>query len=615
MSADGPAPSDRPSSGGTPASPPPSRGGIRWLPAVAAPALAAAFAASIFFTTASPGAWWGDGLELTAAASVLGIPHPPGYPLYTMLGHLLLRSAGDIDPGRVMTLFSAVLCALGAGLAGGLAHALLRGGDRDDEGWPLPSPVERGPAALMALGVTLCVAFSRTLWEHATFAEVYPLSFVLVVGLTLVVAWPERAGTTPGPGRVLVLGALAGLSALNHYSAAAAAPLVVAATASWGRQRDNAGGYVGLLLVTGLVFLAGYLWIPYRAAANPLLNFGNPDSLGGLLWMLRGGQYAELQALQAGNPSIWAAGATRWLRWWGEQILGPGRESAALVLGGFLAAGAFAGNGLLALRRPAVGWGAVAMIVMTLAFGVFYRIPDIEGYFLPAIPASVLGFAEIVRRSAARPMAPSARLMIGATFGVAAVLSGLGLLRMHLQDVDKSWDRGPEIWANNVFTALPKDALVLTRQGSDSEIYSLWYAQIAQGRRPDVSVYGTGFIFSGWYESYFESAGRPDIPVFATDRPPGTKAEFDVALVGGVIVPNLRERRVFLTYRDPILEEYFAPRPVAKLLPQEYYALTAYKLNPPGPTLYELRRNLQIEPVALARFEELYGSEGGAAVK
>lgn len=613
MSADDPAPTSPPPPGGVPEFVPLRRSSLRWIPAVAAPALAAAFAASIYFATAAPGAWWGDGLELTAAAKVLGIPHPPGYPLYTLLGHLLLRGIENADAGRTMTLFSATLCALGAGLAGGLAYALLRGVSLDEKDGRLPLPVERGPAALVALGVTLSVAFSRTLWEHATFAEVYPLSFVLVVAMTLAVVWPERSGKTPGLGRVILLGALSGLSALNHYSAAAVAPLVVAVVASWGRKRENSGGYVGLLMVTGFVFLAGYLWIPWRAAANPPLNYGNPDSLGGLLWMLKGGQYGEMQALRGGNPSLWADGATRWLSWWGEQVLGPGSETATLALGGLLVAGAVGGNLLLAFQRPAWGWGALAMIAATLAFAVFYRIPDIEGYFLPALPASVIGFAEIVRRSTTRASSPQGRLMISATFGVVVLLAGMGLLRMHMREIDKSWDRGPQIWANGVLDALPEDALVLTRQGSDSEIYALWYAQMVEGRRPDVSVFGTGFIFSGWYKSYFEAQGRPDIPVFATDRPPGTKTEFDIALVGGVIVPNLRERRVFLTYRDPILEEYFAPRPVATLLPREYYERTAYDLNPPGPVLYELRRNLQIEPIAFERFEELYGAADDTA--
>ncbi len=606
MSVNGPGPIEPASAGDTPASTSGSTIGLRLVPVLLAPALAAAFAFSIYVITAAPGAWWGDGLELTAAAKTLGVPHPPGYPLYTLLGHLLLNLFASTDGGRVMTLFSAVLCALGSGLAGGVAYAILRDEPQQVDSTEPRAPVDRGASLLVALGATLCVAFSRTLWEHATFAEVYPLTFFLVTAMALLVVWPGPRGHEPGLSRAVLVALLAGLSTLNHYSAIAAGPLVLFATLSWGRVRSNAGGFIGMLLAIVAICLLGYVWIPFRAAANPPLNFGNADSFGGLIWMLTGGDYGAIQALRSGSASAWSSGAERWLSWWGEQLLGPGRTAVSLVLGAMMILGATIGNLLLAIRRPAWGWGGLALLGATLGFSIFYRIPDIEGYFLPAIPALIMGYAELTRRSIRRTVSPQGRLMIGATVGVLLLTIGLGMLRLHLDKVDKSWDRGPEIWASELLRSLPEDALVLTRQGADSEIYALWYAQMVSGQRPDVSVFGTGFIFSAWYAAYFEAAGRPRIPIFVTDRPPGQKADYDVALIGGIIVPNLRERRVFVTFQDPVLERYFSPRPVSRLLPEEYYERTAYRLNPPGPVLYELRRSLQFEPHAMEKFQERY---------
>ena len=58
----------------------------------------------------------GDSGELTAAAAVLGIPHPSGYPLYVLLGKLFLSvfSLGSV-PFR-MSIFSAVCAAMACGL-------------------------------------------------------------------------------------------------------------------------------------------------------------------------------------------------------------------------------------------------------------------------------------------------------------------------------------------------------------------------------------------------------------------------------------------------------------------------------------------------------------------
>ncbi|MFH0795188.1 MAG: DUF2723 domain-containing protein, partial [bacterium] len=41
-----------------------------------------------YWRTLCPTIYWGDGIELTAVAHVLGTPHPTGYPLFTLLAKL-----------------------------------------------------------------------------------------------------------------------------------------------------------------------------------------------------------------------------------------------------------------------------------------------------------------------------------------------------------------------------------------------------------------------------------------------------------------------------------------------------------------------------------------------
>ncbi len=71
---------------------------------------AAVFAAAglLYFLTAARDIVVGDTPELITAAVTLGVAHPPGYPLFTMLGHLFsLLPFGSI-PFRVNLL--AVMC-------------------------------------------------------------------------------------------------------------------------------------------------------------------------------------------------------------------------------------------------------------------------------------------------------------------------------------------------------------------------------------------------------------------------------------------------------------------------------------------------------------------------
>lgn len=85
-----------------------------------APTLLAAGAITVvagvlYFLTAARDIVVGDSPELTMAAATLGVAHPPGYPLFTMLGHLFsLVPLGPI-PFRV-NLLSAVSNALTVGI-------------------------------------------------------------------------------------------------------------------------------------------------------------------------------------------------------------------------------------------------------------------------------------------------------------------------------------------------------------------------------------------------------------------------------------------------------------------------------------------------------------------
>src|SRR5437016_5672632 len=68
----------------------------------------AIFAFLLYIFTAARDIVVGDSPELTMAASILGVAHPPGYPLFTMLGHLFsLLPLGPI-PSRVNLL--SVIC-------------------------------------------------------------------------------------------------------------------------------------------------------------------------------------------------------------------------------------------------------------------------------------------------------------------------------------------------------------------------------------------------------------------------------------------------------------------------------------------------------------------------
>lgn len=120
----------------------------------------------------------GDTPELITVAVTLGVAHPPGYPLFTMLGHLFsLLPIGPL-PFRVNLL--AVVCdALTVAVVYFTALRLT---------------TERIAAALAAI----VLAVNLTFWAWALEAKVFPFNNLLAALLIyFLVRWhaqPERAG-------------------------------------------------------------------------------------------------------------------------------------------------------------------------------------------------------------------------------------------------------------------------------------------------------------------------------------------------------------------------------------------------------------------------------------
>jgi len=116
----------------------------------------------------APGLTFGDSGDFALAALQLGIPHPTGYPLYTMVGHACIRLWPLLEPVWVLNVLSAVCAASAVALLYLLAVRLLK---------------KRWAAVLPAATFAVTPSF----WSHATTAEVYALQADLPTHLQIVV--------------------------------------------------------------------------------------------------------------------------------------------------------------------------------------------------------------------------------------------------------------------------------------------------------------------------------------------------------------------------------------------------------------------------------------------
>jgi len=180
-------------------------------------ALVAAFVAGVvYFWTAAPNVTLLDSGEFVVAAQHFGVPHPTGYPLWTLLAWLfqllpLGNAAWEIN------LFSGFCGALATGLVAMLFSSSTR--------WMLGGQVAcwRGLNVVVSLTVALLFAFSASMWSQAVIAEVYTLHALLIgFYLTSLYVWLRR----PESLWLLMLPFfLLALSFSNHQLSVALAPL------------------------------------------------------------------------------------------------------------------------------------------------------------------------------------------------------------------------------------------------------------------------------------------------------------------------------------------------------------------------------------------------------
>ncbi len=395
-----------------------------------------------------------DGL-FVLSSYFLGIEHPPGYPLHTLLGKLFTLLPFGSVAYRVH-LLSALFGAAACALLWMCARTLVEG---------------RTPAWLAALGLGLAPVF----WSQSVIAEVYTLNvffFVLLIWLGL------RASAAPFDAKLLYWMALVyGLSLSNHW------PLMGLVTPAflillWPLRMDlmRRIGALSWLVILGL---APYAWMIYRSWRVPPISFYGPlETLPEIWFFLSRTGYAGVdQSLTAG----WLD-RIRYLEFMGTQLFVQLAVAGTLLAAiGFAAQWRAFGTRVAAFLTIAFLMPSVVLIFLlrfdydVLAKHVFHVYP-LPSYAVAALWMA-LGLAWLARRFALRP-APSAALAV-------AVLALIGTLGARTNF--SSEDAWAERYARIVLQTVPPGAVVFPQ--GDTDLPPIAYFHLVENQRPDVTLY------------------------------------------------------------------------------------------------------------------------------
>jgi len=217
---------------------------------------AAAVALVIYVLTLAPGLTEIDAGELAGVAATLGVAHPSGYPLFSIVGRGWTLLPWPLRTITAMNFFSAVLAA-GAVF---LVHRTIR------DLLPPGRPREIG-----AWTGSLAFGLNGTMWSVATVTEVHALQMFLDAAFLHAIV---RAGLWGGrpfkESAFLAACYLGGLCLTNHLTSALLLPGF--GLALWLRRRHVTPRILAAGAGAGLLGLSVYAFLPIRAAQFPVFS-------------------------------------------------------------------------------------------------------------------------------------------------------------------------------------------------------------------------------------------------------------------------------------------------------------------------------------------------------
>lgn len=400
--------------------------------------------AMVYAAGACPTIYVGDSGELVTAVHVLGIPHPTGYPLYVLLGKAWTLAVPLGSIALRMSLFSAAA----GGAAAGVLFATVR---------------RLGTGRVAAATGAGLAAFGASTWGEATVQRVYTLNALFVALATwCLVRWHAERRR-----RWLIAAAFTcGLGATNHtvmavWGAAAAVTVLAVDPGLLRRGRLLAGA-----LGAAAVGLLPYAYLPLRSRADPPLDWGDPETLGAFIDVVRRADFWQRAWIE--RPGDLVVVALDWLRSFPVEVGWGGVGLAAIGLGVLARRGR-----LWALPVLVMAGNVLALALHGSRSDIFiwhrYYLPS---YWMAALLAGV-GTGALVtwlpRRLRATPLVL-----------VAALLAG-GWARF-----DRSEYRIADAFSRAVLDSLPPGATLVATD--DNVLFVLLYLRWVEGLRPDVHL-------------------------------------------------------------------------------------------------------------------------------
>ena len=492
----------------------------------------------LYILTLAPTTAWWDASEYITTGHLLGIPHPPGNPLFVSIARvwsLLLAPLGLPVAVRI-NLLAAATSSVATFFFFLVGHRVLS--TAIEERWMLTV----GAACGAVMGAT-----AYTVWNQSTANEkVYTVSVAVIAAVSwLALRWYDRRGEPAGVRALLLALYLMVLGASNHLMSVLpapalglfvllAGPAVLLTRRFWVRAIP--------LVVLGISF---NLFLPIRAAQDPIINEGDPiceSAVGAVVAVYTNGKAGcpalaqSLSRAQYAKPPMADRQAPfghqflnyfqyfdwQWARGADLSEVPMGARLPATML--FMAMGFM---GLLVLwRTDRMIFTYLAGLAVTLTVGLVVYLNFKYGFSLAP---------DIIDRSAHEVRERDYFFVASFIFwgnlagiglagfwsalseqwgGGAAYRRAMPILLITFIPMAYNWEWASRAddyatidWAYDLLMSVEPYGILFTN--GDNDTFPLWYAQEIEGVRKDVTVIVLQYLHTDWYPLQIRDQTEP----------------------------------------------------------------------------------------------------------
>lgn len=511
--------------------------------------IAAIFSFIIYILTAAKDLQFTDSGELAAVSVTLGIAHPSGYPLFTILGHIWSYLPINISKIYLLNILAGIYTSLSVLVFYFIVYTILNSiqfikktkkqKKKKDSIDSITNNVNNY-LIFSSLIATLIYSFSITVWSQATNFEVYSLQLLLInlVILLVIKAWQSEEQQK----QFYLIGSFVlGLSFTNHLTTILIVPAVLFLYFKTQEKFDFSFPKLKFLFVALLPLILGlslYLYLPIRSAMEPDFNWGWVSRSFDKFWYhVTGKQYqvwmfSDAETMKK-NISLFFQMIPSQFGWIGI---------IPLVLG------------LFQLIRYHLTYSIFLLLISIAAFiyVINYSIHDIDSYFtMVFIPLHIFAAVGIYW------------LFIKIKqIAYSLIIIPLISIFINYESCDLSNNFLVREYTNNLINNLDENALIISAQW-DYWCSAFWYMQKVEKIREDIVLVEKELLrrtwypyqFRKWYPEIYDNSENEfelfmeDLELFEAGKPYNPQriqARF-INLLNSFIDKNINERPIYIT--------------------------------------------------------------------